>query len=178
MKLSVAANTFLQLEELAVSESAKNPLKSFCSDLVQSHIFEVALFSAQILSQAQHAVHLTNYELEQLSAKLDIWHERLPESLHLRQLVPENRANSIITKRPLLFMHMAHISSRIILYERAIQAALNQQTCTSDQSIACQVFRLSEDIHQIYTTFAQQLARIIGLLYEEQCVFSRCPITM
>lgn len=141
-------------------------------------MFELALLSAQLNSQAQHAAHLTNYELDQLSAKLDTWHEGLPESLHLRQLVSGNRADSIRAKRPLLFMHMAHISARIALYERVIQAAQNQQTSTSGQSMTCLMLGLPEDIHQVYTLFAQQLARIIALLYEEQGVLVRCPITM
>ena len=141
-------------------------------------MFELVLLSAQLNSQAQHAAHLTNYELDQLTAKLDNWHKKLPESLHLRQLVSGNRADLIRAKRPLLFMHMAHISARITLYERMIQAAQNQQTSTSDQSMACQVLSLPEDIHQVYTSFAQQLARIIALLYEEQGVLVRCPITM
>lgn len=75
-------------------------------------------------------------------------------------------------------MHMTHISSRVTLYERMIQAALNQQARMFNQSIIWEVFCLPENIQQTYTLFAQQLARIIGLLYEEQCVLSRCPITM
>lgn len=141
-------------------------------------MFELALLSAQINSQAQHAANITSHELEQLPAKLDTWHAKLPKSLHLRQLVSENSAVSISAKRPILFMHMVHITSRITLYERMMQAALNKQTCTSDQSIFRQMLNLSEGTHQIYTSFAQQLARIIGLLYEEQCVLGRCPITM
>lgn len=142
-------------------------------------MFELALLSARLNSQAQHAAHSTHYELNQLSAKLDAWHEGLPESLLLRQLVSGDGGHSIHMKRPLFFLHMAHISSRITLYERMIQAAQGQQTSTSDQSTADQVLlRLPEDIHQVYTLFAQQLARIIALLHEEQGVLVRCPITM
>lgn len=74
-------------------------------------MFKLALLSAQLNSQTQHAAHLTNYELDQLTAKLDNWHKELPKSLHLRQLVSGNRADLIHAKRPLLFMHMAHISA-------------------------------------------------------------------
>lgn len=141
-------------------------------------MFELALLCAQISSQAQYAARLTDHDLHQLSAKLDTWHEGLPESLHLHQLVSGKRTDSIRTKRPLLFLHMAHISARTTLYERIIQAAQNQQTSTSEQSMAYQVFCIPEDIHQVYTLFAQQLARVIRLLYEEQGVLVRCPITM
>lgn len=141
-------------------------------------MFKLALLSADINSQAQYAAHLNNDDLEQLSARVEAWYKGLPKALHLRELVSENSRDSVIAERPLLFMHMVHITSRITLYERILQAALNKRTCSSDQSIFKQAFGLSGDTHEIYASFAQQLTRLIGLLYEKQCVLGRCPITM
>lgn len=138
----------------------------------------MALLSAQVYNRVHRTAYLSKYEFEQLSAKLDTWHRKLPKSLHLRSLTSSESATSACAKRPLLFMHMVHITSQITLYERAIQVTLKQSISISDQLVACEVFRLPEDTHQLNGSFAQQLARIIGLLYEEESVIRQCWLTM
>ena len=156
-----------------MSESAMNPANTVNSSLIQYHVYKMALLSAQVYDSIRYTTRLSTYELDQLSAKLDTWHQELPESLRLRSLTSSDSTNSPSVRRPLLFMHMVHITAQITLYERAIHA--NHSISTPDESVA---FHLSEDTHQIYGSFAQQLARIIGLLYEEECILRRCWLTM
>ena len=156
-----------------MSESATNPANTVNSSLIQHHVYKMALLSAQVYDLIRYATCFSTYELEQLSAKLETWHQELPESLHLRSLTVSDSTASASARRPLLFMHMVYITAQITLYERALYA--NQTISTSDGSVA---FHLSEDTHQIYGSFAQQLARIVGLLYEEENILRRCWLTM
>lgn len=148
------------------------------SGMIQYHTYKIALLSAQVHKRVNLATHFSRYELEEFSANLDIWNKELPECLHLRSLTSGDGATCGSTRRPLLFMHMVHISSRITLYEHLFRVTLNRWISTSDQSVTCEVIDLPEDTHQIYGSFAQQLARIIGLLHEEESVFKRCWLTM
>lgn len=166
---------FSQVDELHVFEAAINPLNSISANLIQSHLYKIALSSAQIQSRLQHVTSISALQLQQLSSKLDVWHGELPHSLQLLSLISADGPSPPGTRRPLLFMHMVHISSRIILYERVIQVTLSQP---SNQSLANQIFSLSENVHQLYASFAQQLARIVGLLYEDHSVLSQCWLTM
>lgn len=167
-----------KIKDLAASETVMNSGDVLNSSMIQYHIYKIALLSAQVHNQVKLATHLTRDELEGLSANLNIWHRELPERLHLRSLTSGDGATCGSTRRPLLFMHMVHINSRITLYEHLFRVTLNRWISISDQSVACAVFDLPEDTHQIYGSFAQQLARIIGLLYEEECILKRCWLTM
>lgn len=118
------------------------------------------------------------HELNQLVTKLDTWYEGLPDSFSLSSLVSGNIEVSPSLGRPLLFMHMVHIASRITVYERMIFMSVDDRPLLSDRSAAHQVLSLSGEIHYIYASFAQQLARIVGILYEDNCVLSRCWLTM
>lgn len=152
-----------------------NPTNAVNSSLIQYHVYKIALLSAQVYDLIRYATHLSAYELVQLSAKLGTWHQELPESLHLRSLTTLDNTTSP-TRRPLFFMHMVHITAQITLYERAIYA--NRSMSTPDALGACEAFHLSENTHQTYESFAQQLARIIGLLYEEESILRQCWLTM
>lgn len=126
---------------------------------------------------------ISRYELEQLSAELDTWHQELPECLRLRMLTSSDSAASAWAisawaKKPLLFMHVVHIISQITLYQRAIHLNLNQAVRTTDQSVAYEVFRMPEDIQEFYSSFARQLARIIVILFDEKTIIKRYWLTM
>jgi hypothetical protein len=174
----IPANFSLQLDELAFSELSTNPFGVACHNLIRSHIYKIAHMSADVHSELQLTSRLSTLELDQLPLKLDTWHDELPESLRLSALTTEDNAAAVSVKRPLLFMHMVHIGSRIVLYERVILVALNSGLDDSDQFIAHRLFGLAEEVHHVYASFAQQLARIIGLLYKEQSILSRCWHTM
>jgi hypothetical protein len=73
---------------------------------------------------------------------------------------------------------MIHISSHITLYERVMYSTLKEALGTSDKQMIREVFRLPADAIRIYGSFAQQLARIIKLLYDEEAVLARCWLTM
>jgi hypothetical protein len=134
--------------------------------------------SADVHSQLQLTAGLPTHEVDKLPLKLDTWHDELPESLRLSALTTGDNTAAASVKRPLLFMHMVHIGSRIVLYERVVLATLNSGPDDSGQPIAHRLFGVAEDIHHLYASFAQQLARIIGLLYKEQSILSRCWLTM
>lgn len=140
---------------------------------------KAALLSARVQSQLQHTTSLSGSELDQLMGNLDSWHEELPKLLSLPSVDFANIPISTGLKRPLLFMHMVHIGSRIIMHERTILA--NQpawMAIPSNPSTTPQVFQLPKEIRHAYASSAQQLSRIIGVLYKNQCVLSRCWLTM
>lgn len=80
--------------------------------------------------------------------------------------------------RPLLFLHMLHINLQIIIYERVMHVVLKRSTNLPDDMIVREVLQIPPTTQHIYESFAQQLARIVRLLYEEHCVLARCWITM
>lgn len=178
LEASLHSNLFLQLEELASSESSMNPFDSLNPSLIQSHLYKIAHTFARVQSQLQRATCLSTHEVDRLSAMLDTWHKELPESLHLSALTAASSATSIHLKRPLLLMHMVHICSRIALYKTVILLTVGDRSSASDRSVAHKVLLLSEGLHSTYASFAQQLARVIGLLYKDQGVLSRCWLTM
>lgn len=143
--------------------------------LVQSHIYKIAYLSAQVDARTRHATSLSERELGQLSAKLDSWFRELPESLSLDRACLED---PIPDTMPLLLMHMVNITARVTFYEGVIRLYLNQHETISGESVAYQVFNLPEDVRDTYATFAQQVARIVRLINENQSVIRHCWITM
>lgn len=80
--------------------------------------------------------------------------------------------------RPLLFLHMLHINLQIIIYERVMRVILKRSTNLPDDMLVREVLQIPPATKQVYESFAQQLARIVRLLYEDHCVLARCWITM
>lgn len=110
-----------------------------------------------------------------LSAMLDSWINELPGSLSLVAAYHETFNPNMM---PLLLMHMVNITTRVAFYERVIRLDLDQQESVSNQSVTQQVLGLPEDVCDIYAAFAQQIARIVGLLDENRCIIKNCWITM
>ncbi|KAL3460109.1 hypothetical protein BJX64DRAFT_263707 [Aspergillus heterothallicus] len=163
--------------DLADLESAMNPDNQVCTRLIQRHVFNVAFLSAQVYEYIRSADHISMNNLQDLSAQLDSWHRELPQSLHLCSLTSSNTDTNSM-RRPLLFMHMIHISSQITLYERIMYTSFSELLGTSESQIVQEVFRLPASSLETYGSFAQQLARIIKLLYDEECVLARCWLTI
>jgi hypothetical protein len=138
---------------------------------------KIALMSAQIYTKIRHSYSLSWQDVEQLSTELDIWRQELPETLRLQNLVSGNGTEKIpiSQKRALMLVHMVYIGTRLILYQHMIRQS--QQPVT-DISEASRLFRMPEDIHRDYATFAQQLARVISLLYQDKGIFTRCWLIM
>lgn len=116
--------------------------------------------------------------LQKLSAKLETWLWELPDSMRLGSLAPTDAASLNATKRPVLFLHIIHVTSQVLLYERVMLAILKQSMRPSDELVVREVFRLPAETQQVYESFAQQLARMIRLLQEEDCILAKCWVTM
>jgi hypothetical protein len=155
-----------------------NPNNEIDIRIIQRYVFNVSFLSAKVYECFRLSDHLCMDDLHTLSAQLDTWHRELPPCLHLSSLTSGESNTSECVRRPLLFMHMIHISSHITLYERVMYMSLKGAMGTSDKQMIREVFRLPADAIQIYGLFAQQLARIIKLLYDEEAVLARCWLTM
>ncbi|KAI9373473.1 hypothetical protein BJX61DRAFT_533139 [Aspergillus egyptiacus] len=166
------------IEDLAVIESSANPDNEINPGLIRSQVFRIAFLAAQVYDYVHSATHLSMDDLHELSGQLDTWHLELPQSLHLCSLTSADNAASTSIKRPLFFMHMVYITSHITLYERVMHMTLTKSLSASDELVVRQVFRLPADAHQMYGTFAEQLARIIKLIYDEEWVLCRCWLTI
>jgi hypothetical protein len=134
---------------------------------------KIALMTAQIYSKFPHSDRLSWRDIEQLSTELDIWRQELPEELRLQNLVSGSRTVGIPVsqKRALMLVHMVYIGTRLLLYQHMIRQS--QQPVT-DISEASRLLQMPENIHRDYTEFAQQLARVISLLYQDKSLFMRC----
>ncbi|KAL2848392.1 hypothetical protein BJY01DRAFT_262691 [Aspergillus pseudoustus] len=166
------------IDDLADSETAINPDNQICTRLIQRHVFKIALLSARVCHDLGSTKSLSMDDLQNLSDKLDTWHQELPESIHLSSLTSPNSGTSDSARRPLLFMHMIHISSHLSIFERVMRIALKEALGKSDKLMIQKVFSLPTDLLETYGSFAQQLARIIKLLYDEECVLARCWLTI
>ncbi|KAJ0419778.1 hypothetical protein BJY00DRAFT_285515 [Aspergillus carlsbadensis] len=166
------------IDDLADAESAMNPNNEINTRIIQRYVFNVAFLSAQVYERFRLSDRLCMDDLHALSAQLDTWHRELPSCLHLSSLTSGESNTSECVRRPLLFMHMIHISSHITLYERVMYTTLKEAMGTSDKQMIREVFGLPADAIQIYGSFAQQLARIIKLLYDEEAVLARCWLTI
>ncbi|KAL3451461.1 hypothetical protein BJX65DRAFT_293445 [Aspergillus insuetus] len=177
-ELGLRADEIKLIDDLADAESAMNPNNEINIRIIQRYVFNVAFLSAQVYECFRCSDHLCMDDLHTLSAQLDTWHRELPPCLHLSSLTSGESNTSECVRRPLLFMHMIHISSHITLYERFMHTMLRDAMRTSDKQTIREVFQLPADLIQIYGSFAQQLARIIKLLYEEEAVLARCWLTI
>lgn len=139
------------------------------------HIYKISLISAQIDARLRDTAGLSEHELGLLSAKLDSWLNELPEPLSLNVTSHETFIPDIM---PLLLMHMVYITARVTFYERVVRLNLDPHETTSGRSVAKQVLSLPEDVCDIYAVFAQQVARIVGLFNENQCIIKNCWIAM
>lgn len=167
----------LKIDNLACLEIAISLDNQPCPQLVQRHVFKIAFMSAQVHGYVRSAEYLSMDDFRTLSTQLESWHYELPESLQLSFLTSPNiDTNSI--RRPVFFMHMIHISSYITVHEWIVYRNLKDLIGTSDNVLIQEVFRLPSDSLETYWSFAQQLARIIKLLYDEECVLARCWLTM
>ena len=147
------------------------------NSLLQSQMFKVAMLSSQTRSEAESATDITRQVLDHIAAKLDLWYKALPDSLHLKCLTSTSETMTISSIRPLLLMHMLYFDARIMIYSRAIRISYKQRTDFSG-SAEREAFGLPEDVHQTYTTFAWQLARMVDLCREDKYHFTRCWIAM
>ncbi|KAL2794545.1 hypothetical protein BJX66DRAFT_303392 [Aspergillus keveii] len=177
-ELGLRADEIKLIDELAEAESAMNPNNEINIRIIQRYVFNVAFLSSQVYECFRCSDHLCMDDLHALSAQLDTWHRELPPCLHLSSLTSGESNTSDRVRRPLLFMHMIHISSHITLYERVMYSTLKEALGTSDKQMIREVFRLPADAIRIYGSFAQQLARIIKLLYDEEAVLARCWLTI
>ncbi|KAL4804562.1 hypothetical protein BDV18DRAFT_142214, partial [Aspergillus unguis] len=166
-----------QVNKLAASEAESNPSNQISRSLVQSQVFKIAMLSAETYETISARPKPCMSDLKELSTRLDIWLWELPESMRLGSLTSANR-NFDAAKRPLLFLHMIHVTSQITLYEQVMLTVLKRVVDPADELLAREVFRLPSEIHQTYEAFAQQLARMIRLLYEEDCILARCWLTI
>ncbi|KAL4903696.1 hypothetical protein BDW74DRAFT_38247 [Aspergillus multicolor] len=180
-KLDLRQDEIKMVNTLAMAESLKNPDNQLSPDLIQWHVFKIAYLSAQVYEFVHSAAYVSMDDLQQLSTDLDSWLLELPNSMRLDSLVREDGTaseNFDSASRPLLFLHMIHITSRITLYERVMHFILKQSPSLSDELVVREVLRLPADIHQTYQAFAQHLARLIRLLYDKDCVLARCWLTI
>ncbi|RJE25220.1 hypothetical protein PHISCL_02433 [Aspergillus sclerotialis] len=164
-----------EFEDLAASESTSVPDGDIDRRLIQSQIYKIAQISAQVHKQLLPGTLLSKQEIGQLSAKLDLWLEQLPESISLSAACS---ADEIPFMRRILLMHMVNISTRVTFYGRVIKLSQDQQATTANLSVAHRVFRLPEYVSDTYTSFAEQLARIVRLLKEGQGILKSSWITI
>lgn len=160
-----------QLENIAASESTLAPDGAINRRLIQSQIYKIAQISAQVHNQLLPGRLLSEQELGQLSTKLDLWLEQLPESISLSGACSAHEVPFI---RPILLIHMVNISTRVTLYGRIINLSLDQQENPSNLSVAHRVFCLPEYMSDKYTSFTKQLARMIWLLKDGQKIRKCC----
>ncbi|KAL2847130.1 hypothetical protein BJX68DRAFT_240252 [Aspergillus pseudodeflectus] len=177
-ELGLRADEIKLIDDLADAESAMNPNNEINSRIMQRYVFNVAFLSAQVYECFRLSDHICMDDLHTLSAQLDTWHRELPPCLQLSSLTSGESNASECVRRPLLFMHMTHISSHITLYERVMYTVLKEAMGASDKQMIREVFRLPADAIRIYGSFAQQLARIVKLLYDEEAVLVRCWLTI
>ncbi|KAL4915371.1 hypothetical protein BDW62DRAFT_188600 [Aspergillus aurantiobrunneus] len=166
------------INDLAAAESTTNPTNSVTMSLIQAHVFKIAFLSAQIYNSVRSSPALTITDLHRLSAKLDTWLWELPDSMRLSSLTSGSTTEDTASiRRPLLFVHMIHLTSQITLYQRVMHEILKRFS-PSDELIAREVFRWPADTQYTYEAFAQQLARMARLLYDEHRVLARCWLTI
>jgi hypothetical protein len=144
-------------------------------NMMQFQMSKIALMSAKICTRIRYASSLSWQDIEQMSTELDIWRQELPETLRLQNLSLESNAIPIPQKQALMLVHLVYIGTHLLLYQRMIR---QPQHPKADVFQAFNLLQMPEDIQQNYTTFAQQLARIIALLYRDKCIFSRCWLIM
>ncbi|RDW90850.1 uncharacterized protein DSM5745_02625 [Aspergillus mulundensis] len=180
-KLDLRQDEIKMVNTLAMSESMENPTNQLCPNLIRWHAFKIAYLSAQVYDLVHSAASVSIDDLQQLSLDLDTWLLELPNSMRLDSLITADDAaseNFDAASRPILFLHMIHITSRIMLYERVMHFTVKQSLNPSDELVVREVLRLPADTHQTYQSFAQHLARLIRLLYDKDCVLARCWLTI
>ena len=136
---------------------------------------KIALMSAQIYTRICHASSLSWQDIEQMSTELDMWHQELPEILRLQNLVSESNTMSTSQNRALMLVHLVYIDTHLLLYQHVIRQPRHQK---ADIFQASNLLQMPENIQQNFTIFAQQLARIISLLYQHESIFARCWLIM
>lgn len=148
------------------------------ASVIRAQIFKLSLLSAEIFEYIRSTADLAMADLQQLSDRLSTWLWELPPCICLASLTSENAPTPNSAWRPLLFLHMLHINLQIIIYQRVMRAILRRFSNHPDDVIVREVLQISPETQQVYEAFAQQLARIVRLLYEGNCVLARCWITM
>ncbi|KAL4979377.1 hypothetical protein BDW66DRAFT_128305 [Aspergillus desertorum] len=169
------------VNRLAESESLTHPTNELSAVLIQQHVFKIAFLSSQVYDNVNSAAYLSMGDLKQFSAYLDTWLSELPHCMRLSSLVTDDGSaisNFAAANRPLLFLHMMHITSQLTLYERVLQFILKQSLSPSDELAVREVLRLPADIHRAYECYAQCLARMVKLLYDKDCILARCWLTI
>ncbi|KAL2809185.1 hypothetical protein BJX63DRAFT_370241 [Aspergillus granulosus] len=129
-------------------------------DLIQFHFSKVAVISAQVHTGLRNIGDLHWQDIQKCSNTLDSWRQQLPESLQLQALLTEDNGMESSSRRSLLMLHMIYLESQVLLYDEYIRR--NQETI---------MLKLTTETRQTYSGFAQQLAHIISIIYEDKSGF-------
>ncbi|RAH52319.1 hypothetical protein BO85DRAFT_454196 [Aspergillus piperis CBS 112811] len=137
--------------------------------IIQSQLSKVTLLAAEVFSRARFGdgSWWPWERLEELSSHLDVWRQELPASLELQRLASNNNSLPEDSRRALFLVHMVYLEDRVILYQHFMQQA----------SDAC-IMNMPSSFHQIYATFAHQLAWIIGIIFQDRSPFLRNWLAM
>jgi len=155
-----------------ISESSSMTVQT-----IQAQMSKIALTSAQIYTELQGIGSFSWTDTARFTHMLDGWYHELPKSLHLTALISLNNQLSVPETRSLLLVHVTYLGTRLLLYQHLLKVVKLQSQGSGGlrtETASNEGFYVPQMVRQEYTGFAQQQARVISILYQNNAVFTKC----
>ena len=148
---------------------------------IQAQMSKIALTSAQIYTELQGIGSFSWTDTARFTHMLDGWYHELPKSLHLTALISPDNQLSVPETRSLLLVHVTYLGTRLLLYQHLLKVVKLQSQSSGalgTETASNEGFYVPQTVRQEYTGFAQQQARVISILYQNNAVFTKCWLVM
>ena len=141
-------------------------------DVMQSELGKVGFLTAAIMKDVYAADVCSIRSIDSYMAKLEKWHRDLPEHMRFGAVLTSDQGS----RRSIMLIHLTFLGATMLLTRKTVAELVARPT---DGPWDCDGTK-EEAIHYMWVCIqaAENVARIVGCLYDERSLFKRCWMIM
>lgn len=141
-------------------------------DMVQIQMVKIAVLKRNILHINMQFPHMTSFTVDTVKQDLSKWYDQLPPIMQLKNLLRNHSDMSVDRdlRRTIYLVHLLYLGALMLLYRRITVQSKRITPIAQLDSPRSWIRKLATDS----AVAAEQSARILGLLLDEDGIFERC----
>jgi hypothetical protein len=146
-------------------------------DVMQSELGKIGFIATDIVRNVYAAEKVSIKLIDENMAKLEKWHRELPQYMRFGTVLDENTDQG--SRRSIMLIHLTFLGATMLLTRRILTVlVLKPKGEVWDEK--AHGGTKQEAIHYMGVCIqaAENVARIVGCLYDEQGLFKRCWMIM
>lgn len=146
-------------------------------DVMQSELGKIGFIATDIVRNVYAAEKVSIKLIDENMAKLEKWHRELPQYMRFGRVLDENTDQG--SRRSIMLIHLTFLGATMLLTRRILTVlVLKPKGEVWDEK--AHGGTKQEAIHYMGVCIqaAENVARIVGCLYDEQGLFKRCWMIM